>query len=159
MDKERLHLDDMDKRILKSLIINPRKSSRQLSKEVKASHQTILSRLKRLEESKVIQGYTTVVDWDKLGYPLRSMFLVRCGKLEPKNFDSIEKYLNGDNCFIQYGALHGEYDFFVIGQFRTQQELFDKSAELRALLSKQTDMKEFGCHAISKLKHKQNQDI
>jgi Lrp/AsnC family leucine-responsive transcriptional regulator len=159
MQKKTLQLDDLDKKIIKSLIMNSRKSSRQLSKEVKVSHQTILSRLKNLEESKIVQSYTTVVDWEKLGYPLRTMFLIECGKLDQKNFDSIEKYLNGEDSFIQFGALHGEYDYFIVGQFRNEREISDKATALRTFLSKQVDLKKFGHHAIWKFNQKQNQDL
>lgn len=159
MDKKTLQLDEMDKKIIKSLLVNPRKSSRQLSKEIKASHQTILSRLKDLENSRVIQGYTTIVDWEKLGYPIKKFFLIEFGKLDSKSLDSIEKYLMGENCFVQFGPLHGEYDYFVIGQFKDQKEFADKSAELRSFLSKQADLKKFGPHDAPRLKTKQNQDI
>ncbi len=154
-----LQLDEMDKKIIKSLLVNPRKSSRQMSKEIKASHQTIISRLKELESQKVIEGYTAVVDWEKLGYPVRAMFLIECGKLDSKSFDSLEKYLLGENSFVEFGALHGEYDYFVMGQFKDQKDVADKAAELRSLLSKQVDLKKFGHHIVSKLKRKQNQDI
>jgi len=87
------------------------------------------------------------------------MFFIECGKLNPKSFDALERYLVGENCFIQYGLLHGEYDYFVVGQFKDQKELMDKSADLRALLSKQTDLKKFNCHAIAKMRNKQNQDL
>jgi DNA-binding Lrp family transcriptional regulator len=159
MDKKTLQLDEMDKKILKSLLINPRKSSRQLSKEIKASHQTILSRLKNLEDTKIIQGYTALVDWDKLGYPIRAMVLVECGKLDHKSFDSVEKFLTSENAFIQFGALNGENDYFIIGQFKSEREASEKAAELRSLLSKQVDLKKFGYHSISKFRQKQNQDI
>ena len=76
MVEKPLHLDEMDKKIIKSLLLNPRKSSRQMSKEIKASHQTIISRVKSLEDKKVVEGYTTLVDWDKLGYPVRAMFVI-----------------------------------------------------------------------------------
>jgi DNA-binding Lrp family transcriptional regulator len=159
MVEKPLHLDEMDKKIIKSLLINPRKSSRQMSKEIKASHQTIISRVKNLEDRKVVEGYTTLVDWDKLGYPVRAMFLIECGKLDSKSFDSIEKYLMGENSFIEFGTLHGEYDYFVIGQFKDPKDVAEKATELRSFLSKQVDLKKFGHHLISKFKHKQNQDI
>jgi len=159
MDKKTLQLDETDKKILKSLLINPRKSSRQLSKEVKASHQTILSRLKNLEDLKFIQGYTTVVDWEKLGYPVRAMFLIQFGKFDHKGLDSVEKYLAGEDTFVQFGALNGEFDYFILGQFKSEKQGAEKAAELRSFLSKQIDLKKFGYHSVWRLKQKQNQDI
>jgi DNA-binding Lrp family transcriptional regulator len=159
MDKKTLQLDEIDRKILKSLIVNPRKSSRELSKEIKASHQTILSRLKVLEDTKIVQGYTSVLDWEKLGYPLRAMFLIECGKLDSKNFDSIEKYLLGENCFVQFGALNGEYDYFIMGQFKSDKDANEKGTELRNFLSRQLDLKKFGYHFIWRFKQKQNQSM
>ena len=51
-------MDDKDIEILKHLSVDGRQSARQLSHRLGVSTVTILSRIKKLEEEKIIQGYS-----------------------------------------------------------------------------------------------------
>jgi DNA-binding Lrp family transcriptional regulator len=62
---------DLDTEILKLLQRDSRLSYREIAKQLDISHVSVSSRVKALEESGVIKGYTTVTDPDKLNnYPL-----------------------------------------------------------------------------------------
>ena len=65
-----MDLDKTDERILKNLMVDARLSARQLALRLGMSTVTILSRIKKLEKEKIIKGYTTIVDHEKLGYNL-----------------------------------------------------------------------------------------
>jgi len=61
----------VDEKILKLLQRDSRQSYREIAKQLDISHVSVSSKVKALEESGVIKGYTTVVDPDKLNsYPL-----------------------------------------------------------------------------------------
>ena len=62
------HRNDLDTEILKLLAEDSRQSFRELAKQLDISHVSVSSRVKALEESGVIMGYTSVTDPDKLGY-------------------------------------------------------------------------------------------
>ena len=60
--------NDIDSQILRLLAEDSRQSYRELAKQLNISHVTVSSRVKALEESGVIRGYTSVIDHDKLNY-------------------------------------------------------------------------------------------
>ena len=62
-------LRDMDRKILSELLKNSRLSDRQIAKLVDTSQPTVTRRRTMLEKE-VIEGYTTIPKWDKLGYEI-----------------------------------------------------------------------------------------
>ena len=61
----------VDEEILKLLQKDSRQSYREIAKQLDISHVSVSSKVKALEESGVIKGYTTITDPDKLNsYPL-----------------------------------------------------------------------------------------
>ena len=60
--------NDIDSQILRLLAEDSRQSYRELAKQLNISHVSVSSRVKALEESGVIRGYTCVIDHDKLDY-------------------------------------------------------------------------------------------
>jgi len=86
---ELLSLDKTDSKVLKNLLVDARQSSRQLALKLGMSTVTILSRIKKLEKRKIIKGYTTLVDHEKLGYDLTAIIEIIAKKdkmVEVENF-------------------------------------------------------------------------
>jgi Lrp/AsnC family transcriptional regulator for asnA, asnC and gidA len=66
-----LDLDELDRNILNLLSVDSRLSYREIAKKLKVSHANISSRIRRLEDKKVIRGYTIVLDPEVMNlYPL-----------------------------------------------------------------------------------------
>lgn len=63
-------LDRIDKNIIRELQINGRMQNNDLAREIGLSPSSCLRRVKLLEESGVIQSYTTIVDPQKIGLQL-----------------------------------------------------------------------------------------
>lgn len=143
-------LDDTDLRIVDLLLKDARKSSRQIARELKITHQTVISRLKRLEEKGVITEYTAVVDWSRLGYSVKSLFLVEVGKLDEEKLGEIQEYIKREPCFTSAGTLSGDYDLYVIGKFKSQEEALQKTTSLRAFLGKRADLRIFRTYQVWK---------
>jgi DNA-binding Lrp family transcriptional regulator len=62
---------DLDDEIIKLLQRDSRQSFREIAKQLDISHVSVSSKVKALEESGIIKGYTAVTDPDKLNnYPL-----------------------------------------------------------------------------------------
>ena len=59
---------NMDKEILKLLSEDSRQSYRELAKQLDLSHVSVSNKVKNLEETGVIKGYTTIIDPDKMNY-------------------------------------------------------------------------------------------
>ena len=60
--------NNLDSEILRLLAEDSRQSFRELAKQLDISHVSVSSRVKAMEESGAIRGYTRVTDPDKLGY-------------------------------------------------------------------------------------------
>jgi DNA-binding Lrp family transcriptional regulator len=63
-------LDRIDKNIIRALQANGRMQNNDLAREIGLSASSCLRRVKLLEESRVIQSYTTIVDPQKIGLQL-----------------------------------------------------------------------------------------
>lgn len=62
---------DLDEEIIKLLQEDSRQSYREIAKKLDISHVSVSSKVKALEQSGIIKGYTTIVDPDKMNvYPL-----------------------------------------------------------------------------------------
>lgn len=102
-------LDGLDALILEALFENARISTAELSRRIGLSSPSTAERLKRLEESGVIEGYTIVVNPERMGLPLPVCLRVRPvpGKMEQvtKVLGEIPEIVHcdrvtGDDCFI-----------------------------------------------------------
>ena len=68
-------LKSIDYKILFALMKNAKISDRQLAKEIGVSQPTITRRRARLEKE-VIDGYTAIPKWEKIGYEILAVTLV-----------------------------------------------------------------------------------
>ena len=102
-------LDSVDVQLLYSLETNARISIADLARSLNMSAPSVSERLRRLEESGVIQGFTVKVDPKMLGYSLAFYIRIRPipGKLskivslitEIEEIVECER-ITGDDCFI-----------------------------------------------------------
>ncbi len=113
-------LRDVDYKLLCELMKNARLSDRQLAKRIGVSQPTVSRRRTSLEKG-VIDGYTAVPRWEKLGYELFAITFVKI----KANIASKEKYaetrdkgiawLKSQPCIIMSGACRGMgVDSFMI---------------------------------------------
>jgi DNA-binding Lrp family transcriptional regulator len=66
-------LDDLDIAILAELEKNGRAPLSELARQLDSPASTIRARIQRLEQERVIRGYTVLVDHEKLGYPIKAV--------------------------------------------------------------------------------------
>ena len=115
-----MNLDKTDSKILKNLLVDARQSSRHLALKLGMSTVTILSRIKKLEKQKIIKGFTTLVDHEKLGYDLTAIIEIIAKKdkmVEIENFLS-----NIENVCAVYDVT-GSTDTVLIAKFKGRNEL------------------------------------
>ena len=115
-----MELDNVDKNILNELMIDSRYSYRDLAKKVKVSVATIMNRVKKLEKEKVIKRYTTVVDYDCIGYDVEVMIEIRISK--GKLFNVEKEIASHPNVFAVYD-LTGRFDAAVLARFKTRRQM------------------------------------
>ncbi len=104
-----ISLDDLDWALLAELQRDGRASITQLARTISLSASATGERLRRLEDSGVVTGYTAVVDVEKLGYQIRAQLRLRypTSRYQPlrdliaKTPEIIEAHhVTGEDCFV-----------------------------------------------------------
>lgn len=61
------YLDDVDLNIVRALTSNARATLTEISEQVNRSRVSVFRRIRDMEDAGVIEGYTVLVDWNKVG--------------------------------------------------------------------------------------------
>ncbi|HVL47871.1 MAG TPA: Lrp/AsnC family transcriptional regulator [Candidatus Thermoplasmatota archaeon] len=122
--------DDVDRRILKALNENARKSFRDIARELSLALSTVSNRVKRLEDEGIIRGYVPLVDATRLGFDLHVIVGVKIahGKL----IEVQQKIGKNPRVFAVYDVT-GEWDSVIIARFRDREDLNDFIKDLLSM--------------------------
>lgn len=104
-------LDNFDRQILTLLSENGRLSNLELAQAVGLSHSAVSRRLKRLEDTKVIQGYSARIDPRALGIGVRAFVGVQ-RRLEVPAAEVVEN-LKGISAVTTCWIVSGEFDILI----------------------------------------------
>ena len=112
--------DETDLDILKLLQKDARLSYRSIAEKLKIAAGTVHNRVKKLDKEGIIKGYSVVLDYEKLGYQLTALTLVRVrgGKLL-----EVEQQIAQHNPVMAVYDITGEYDIAVISRFSSRNDL------------------------------------
>jgi len=120
-------LDEIDEEIIKILQENAKTSYREIKDKLNISIGTIHNRISKLEENKIIEGYTLKLNNEKLGYKLT--FLIRVnidGKHTQEILDEIS--LKPEVCSVFHTT--GEQSAALICRFKEAQDVHNFIREL-----------------------------
>jgi DNA-binding Lrp family transcriptional regulator len=120
--KVELGLDETDIKILKALVLNARLSSRQIAQKLGIATGTVLARIRNLEKTGVIKGYSAIIDYEKLGYELTAITEITVSK--GKLIELEKEIAKFQNVCCVYD-ITGLTDAMVIAKFKTRKELSD----------------------------------
>ena len=115
-----MHLDETDVKILKALTLDARLSSRQIAKQCGVSIGTVLSRIKRMENEGIIQGYSVLLDHEKLGYELTVVTEITVTKGRLLEVENEIARLPNVCCVYDVTGL---IDAVVIAKFKNREEI------------------------------------
>jgi DNA-binding Lrp family transcriptional regulator len=113
-------LDETDVKILKILTSDARLSSRQIANQCRISVGTVLSRIKRMENDGIIQGYSVLLDHEKLGYELTVVSEITVSKGRLLEVENEIARLPNVCCVYDVTGL---IDAVIIAKFKNRQEL------------------------------------
>ncbi len=113
-------MDKIDEKILKNLLVDARSSARQLSLKLGLSTVTVLSRIKKLEKEKIIKGYTSVLNHEKLGYDLTAVIEIIAKK---DKLVQVEDELSGIENVCAVYDVTGNTDTMIIAKFKGREDL------------------------------------
>ena len=119
-ETKHMDIDETDKKILNILLEDSRLSYRQIAKKTDVSVATVMNRVNNLEKKKIIKNYTTIVDYEKIGYDIEVIFEVRIAK--GRLFEVEEKIANQPNVFGVYDVT-GDFDAAILARFQNRRQM------------------------------------
>lgn len=129
-DGEVMALDEIDVKILRALTSDARLSSRQIADQCGVSVGTVLSRIKRMEKEGIIQGYSALLDHEKLGYELTAISEITVSKGRLLEVENEIARLPNVCCVYDVTGL---IDAIIIAKFKNRQELSKFTKRLLSL--------------------------
>lgn len=115
----RVDTDALDLQILSCLMDNARESARAMSMRLKVSPATVVSRLKGLEKSGAIRGYSALLDYPRLGYDYIAFTEVNAIKGHIMDAMKEISKLSG---VVSIYEVTGDFDCLVLTRSRTRFE-------------------------------------
>ncbi|AEC51203.1 transcriptional regulator [Pyrococcus sp. NA2] len=115
-----MELDELDRKIIDILLRDSRTSYREIAKELNVAVGTIYNRIKKLEDSGIIQGFTVKLNYEHVGYELTAIMGI---KAQGKKIREIERIIAKDKRVMCVYDVTGDYDIIVIAKFRNREEM------------------------------------
>lgn len=115
-------LDDQDRRILRELTLDGRASHRELAERTGLSLATVNRRVRALEASKAIRGYTALIDPEAAGWTLTAVIGLRIDKGHVR---SVHEKISVDPRIFGVYDITGEWDGLVLVRLRGREDLDD----------------------------------
>lgn len=112
--------EETDVKILKVLLSEAKLSNRQIAKRVGVSVNTVISRIRKMEEKKIIKRYTVVLDHERLGYDLTAITEITVS--EGRLLEMEEEIAKIPNVCAVYDVT-GLIDAIVVAKFRNREQL------------------------------------
>lgn len=109
--------------IIASLRENSRQSLTDMSKKINIPISTIFDRL-RIQEKNLIQKYTSIIDFSRLGYNLKTQIVIKVNKDDKRALKTLLMKHQNINSVYKLGD---GFDFMVEGIFRSLKEVEDFS--------------------------------
>lgn len=123
-------LDELDLKILALLSHDSRLSFREVAKKLSVSHANVAGRIKKLEEDKIIRGYTVILDPEYTNmYPL-------CIRISAKTGVDLSvigrKIADLDKAYVVL-RVSGDCDLLVLGMCKNRREALDLISEISGI--------------------------
>ena len=115
-----MSLDEIDLRILSSILKDARKSYRKIAEDINVSPPTVLSRVQKLEKGRIIKSYSAVLDHEKLGYDLTAIIEVTAVK---GKITEVQKHISKFPNVCAVYDITGLTDMIIVAKFRNREEL------------------------------------
>ncbi|WOO37041.1 Lrp/AsnC family transcriptional regulator [Anaerocolumna sp. AGMB13020] len=104
-------MDNIDIGILSELKKNGRASASEISRKVSLSIPAVAERIRKLEQSGIIEQYTIKVSRSKTGNRLLAFIFVNINKNE--NIDNFRNIIVKHSCVLECHHVAGEYDYLL----------------------------------------------
>ena len=123
-------LDQTDVKILENLLKDGRLPGRQMARKIGVSVGTVIAKIRRMEQSGLIKGYSAILDHERLGYELTVVteITVSKGKLL-----EMEKEIGKNPNVCAVYDVTGSIDAIAVAKFKNRRELSEFTKGLLAM--------------------------
>lgn len=104
-------MDNIDIRIINSLIDNSRISLSDLSARIHLSVSAVSERIRKLENEKIIDRYTAVINYDRLGFDVTAYMNIILD--DPSYKESFIRFALDTPDIVECDYIAGDYDFIL----------------------------------------------
>ncbi len=119
-------MDHTDRMIIRELQADGRQTNQELAAKVNLSPSPCLRRVRNLERSGVLLGYTAIVDQEKYGLPINAFVSIRLEKQTDAAIKAFEKGVQDIDeiieCYLMTGSR--DYSLYVVSQSLKSYEQF-----------------------------------
>jgi Lrp/AsnC family transcriptional regulator for asnA, asnC and gidA len=123
-------IDDLDKKIIRIMNRNARKSFREIAKEVGTSAPVVIHAVKKMENLGAIKGYIPDIDAGHFGFDLMAIIALRIS--QGKLLETQKKIARIPQVAGVYD-ITGEWDSLVIAYFKGREDLNDFLKKLNVM--------------------------
>ena len=102
-------MDHIDSKILRCLTKDARMNASQISQKVNLSVSAVIERMKKMEASGLIRGYTAIVDEKLAGYNVQAMISIRLE--HPKYNQEFNRQMCNHLCVMECFYITGDFDY------------------------------------------------
>ncbi|MEM1144245.1 MAG: Lrp/AsnC family transcriptional regulator [Pseudomonadota bacterium] len=106
-------MDKSEAAILRELQVHGRITNVELAQRIGSSEAPCFRRVKALEESGYIQGYSARLDKRKLGYQVTALVLVALDQQSDAKVSKFKDAVEGEEHIIECHAISGSHDYFL----------------------------------------------
>ncbi len=123
-------LDEIDRKLLKELLKDSKRSYRELAKAIGVSAATVINHVQRLESAGVIKDYSIRLDHERLGYELTVITEITVSK--GKLLETDEEIAKLPYVCAVYD-ITGLTDAMVVAKFKSRSSLSEFTKKLLAM--------------------------
>jgi len=123
-------LDKIDLQILSLLASNARLNSIEIGNKLAVTNNTIILRIKQLKKKELIQGFSSLIHLEKIGYQAYKALI----KLEPISEEkekSLINHLSSDNNIVGILRMIGSWNLEIEFEVKTREEMLKLTREIR----------------------------
>lgn len=106
-------MDDLDKEIIYILQQDSKITNAQLAKEIGLSPSSTLERVRRLESSGIIKGYSLILDKNKIGLECSFLVYIKLNSLNKENIDNFIDNIEEISEIVEAHKITGIADFIL----------------------------------------------
>ena len=104
-------MDHIDTNILRCLTKDARMNASQISQQVNVSVSAVIERMKKLEASGLIKGYTAVIDERLAGYDVQALISIRLE--HPKYNQEFARQMRNHERVMECFYITGDFDYIA----------------------------------------------